>query len=98
MCIRIMHAQAITQGFSLKLFLSYNFNFNLKILLVYIGLMIGTFFVGFLLRPLHLSDSWQLLLSYPGELFTRSLQCCILPLVISSLVVGKERHTIVYLI
>lgn len=47
-------------------------------------------FSGFSLRTLDLSTEVEMVLSYPGEIFTRALQMMILPLVISSLIVGKH--------
>lgn len=48
-----------------------------------------TFVVGFSLRSANLSENSILLLSYPGELFMRILKLIILPLIISSLVMGS---------
>lgn len=46
--------------------------------------------LGLLLRPMNLSPDSQILLAYPGELFMRLLKLFILPLIISSLIVGSS--------
>ncbi|CAL8097297.1 unnamed protein product [Orchesella dallaii] len=61
---------------------------NAMLISTIVGVIFGVL-LGFLLRPANLCDSWQQMISYPGELFTRSLQMMILPLIISSLVVGS---------
>lgn len=45
---------------------------------------------GFLLRPLNPTDELQLLIGYPGEMFMRLLKLFILPLIVSSLIVGSS--------
>lgn len=50
--------------------------------------MLG-YFSGFALRTTQLSKEAIDLIQYPGEIFQRALQMMILPLVISSLIVGE---------
>lgn len=47
-------------------------------------------FLGFCLRPFHLSPDYIILISYPGELFLRILKLITLPLIISSLIAGTS--------
>ncbi|ODM94778.1 Excitatory amino acid transporter 2 [Orchesella cincta] len=64
------------------------FSENAMLISTIVGVIFGVV-LGFLLRPVNLCDSWIQLISYPGEMFTRALQMMILPLIISSLVVGS---------
>ncbi|KAJ8920324.1 hypothetical protein NQ315_011986 [Exocentrus adspersus] len=61
---------------------------NLLLLITVLGVIIGVI-LGFSLRSANLSENSILLLSYPGELFMRILKLIILPLIMSSLVVGS---------
>lgn len=61
---------------------------NSLLLATLLGVSIGGI-IGFGVRPLSLSPSSILLISYPGELFMRLLKLLILPLIISSLVAGS---------
>ncbi|KDR21109.1 excitatory amino acid transporter-like isoform X2 [Zootermopsis nevadensis] len=53
--------------------------------------VIFSLFLGFILRPLKLSSDAVILISYPGELFTRLLKLFILPLIIASLIAGSAK-------
>ncbi|XP_025420081.1 excitatory amino acid transporter 2 isoform X2 [Sipha flava] len=44
--------------------------------------------LGLTLRPLHLSSESITLISYPGELFLRTLKLMVLPFIISCLIIG----------
>ncbi|XP_018575259.1 excitatory amino acid transporter isoform X2 [Anoplophora glabripennis] len=61
---------------------------NLLLLITILGVILGII-LGFSLRSANLSENSILLLSYPGELFMRVLKLIILPLIMSSLVVGS---------
>ncbi|KAI5751902.1 hypothetical protein M8J77_011930 [Diaphorina citri] len=62
-------------------------NKNLFLIFTMSGVIIGAA-LGFALRPLGVSGDTILLISYPGELFMRSLKLLILPFIISCLIVG----------
>ncbi|CAG0924529.1 unnamed protein product, partial [Notodromas monacha] len=61
---------------------------NLLLLVTVSGVIFGVIF-GFGLRPLGLSPTAILIMSYPGEIFMRLLKLMILPLVVSSLISGS---------
>jgi solute carrier family 1 (high affinity glutamate transporter) protein 2 len=61
---------------------------NIMLISTIVGVIFGVV-LGFSLRQAEISEEWQQLISYPGEIFTRALQMMILPLIISSLVVGS---------
>lgn len=46
--------------------------------------------LGISLRPINPPEHVQLLIGYPGELFMRLLKLFVLPLIISSLIVGSS--------
>ena len=54
----------------------------------FLGILLG-FVIGFGLRPLDLSKEAILWIGIWGELFLRMLKLIILPLLITSLIVGK---------
>lgn len=49
---------------------------------------------GLTLRPLNLSSDTITLISYPGELFLRTLKLMVLPFIISCLIIGKRNFFI----
>lgn len=49
---------------------------------------------GLTLRQLNLSSESITLISYPGELFLRTLKLMVLPFIISCLIIGKHIHSI----
>ncbi|XP_043281649.1 excitatory amino acid transporter-like [Venturia canescens] len=63
---------------------------NMLMLLTVAGVMVGLI-LGFLGRLADFSPSSILLISFPGEILTRSLKMCILPLIISSLITGMAQ-------
>ena len=57
-------------------------------MLTLIGVFLGIF-VGLLLRMRNPSDEVIMLVSFPGEILVRVLKMLMLPLIVSSLFVGK---------
>ncbi len=66
---------------------------NLLLVLTVTAVACGAI-LGFALRPLHLSDTTVLLISFPGELLLQMLRCVILPMIIAS-IISSETLTIV---
>lgn len=60
---------------------------NLLLLLTIAGVFLGVI-GGFLLRMAEPSDDAIMLISFPGEILMRALKMLILPLIVSSLIVG----------
>ncbi|CAG9858133.1 unnamed protein product [Phyllotreta striolata] len=60
---------------------------NMLLILTLMGVLFGGA-IGFSLRPLRLSQTAVILISYPGELYMRILKLVILPLIMSSLITG----------
>ena len=52
------------------------------------GVVLGVLF-GFVLRKAEPSEDTIMLISFPGEILMRALKMLILPLIVSSLIVGK---------
>ena len=60
---------------------------NLLLVLTVAGVVLGVMF-GFLLRLTEPSEDTIMLISFPGEILMRALKMLILPLIVSSLIVG----------
>lgn len=60
---------------------------NLLLVLTITGVILGVI-LGFILRVFEPSDTATMLISFPGEILMRALKMLILPLIVSSLIVG----------
>ncbi|XP_070535781.1 excitatory amino acid transporter-like [Ptychodera flava] len=58
---------------------------NVLLLLTLGGVIIG-FIIAVLVKPLDPSDNAIMWINFPGELFMRALKCCILPIIVSSVI------------
>ncbi|VVC37699.1 Hypothetical protein CINCED_3A000333 [Cinara cedri] len=60
---------------------------NRFLIIILVSVIIGVT-VGLILRPLNLSSDTIILISYPGDLFLRTLKLMVLPFIISCLIIG----------
>lgn len=60
---------------------------NLLLIGILSGVFVG-FAVGLALRSVQLSDTAEVLVFYPGEIVMRAMECCVLPLIITSFITG----------
>ncbi|XP_070535782.1 excitatory amino acid transporter 1-like [Ptychodera flava] len=58
---------------------------NVLLLLTLLGVVIG-FVIAILVKPLDPSYNAIMWINFPGELFMRALKCCILPIIVSSVI------------
>ena len=62
---------------------------NLLLVITFSGVFLGVL-IGIVLKPLELDNITISYIAYPGELFMRLLKLMILPLIIASLITGKN--------
>ena len=62
---------------------------NMLLVITFAGVSLGVL-VGLLLRKYQLDSVTVSYIAYPGELFMRLLKLMILPLIIASLITGKQ--------